>query len=46
MTQKPNYIDLGFASSMGPKLRQLVEQQLLADLSVYNVDITNLKFDC
>ncbi len=45
MTQKPNYTDLGWATSMGPKLRQLVEQQLLADLSVYNVDITNLKFD-
>ena len=45
MTQKPNYIDLGFASSMGPKLRQLVEQQLLTDLGVYKVDITNLKFD-
>lgn len=41
MTAKPNYTELGFSHTMGPKLRQLVEKQLLADLRV----AFDLRFD-
>lgn len=45
MTQTPNYSNLGLASSMGPKLKQVVEEQLLSDLRNYYVDISGIKFD-
>lgn len=41
----PNYTDMNFASSMGPKLQQLVESQLLIDLKNYGVDRSDLRFD-
>jgi hypothetical protein len=42
---KANYSYLGFSDSMGPKLRRLVEDQLLTDLSHYGIYSANLKFD-
>ncbi|RKD86395.1 hypothetical protein [Mangrovibacterium diazotrophicum] len=42
---KPNYMDLGFADKMGPKLKNEVEKQLLNDLKFYGVDKPDLKFD-
>ena len=45
MDKKPNFVELNFSSSMGPKLRQLVEKQLLDDLLFYNLETKNLKFD-
>jgi len=44
-SQKPNYTDLGFSSTMGLKLRALVESQLLEDLKNYGVNKADLKFD-
>lgn len=44
-TTKPNYGDQGLSSSMGPKLRQLVEEQLTQDLRKYKIDQDKLKFD-
>jgi hypothetical protein len=43
--RKPNYNDMGLASSMGPKLRQIVEEQLLADLKNYLPHGSDIKFD-
>jgi hypothetical protein len=45
MTKKPNYTDMGFARSMGPKLRHVVEEQLSTDLKNYFIDTPGLKFD-
>jgi hypothetical protein len=42
---KPNYKDLGYSDSMGPKLRKLVESLLLKDLAYYQVERKELKFD-
>ncbi|RZK03032.1 MAG: hypothetical protein EOO46_18160 [Flavobacterium sp.] len=42
---KPNYTDLGLSSSMGPKLRSLVEQQLADDLINYGINLNEVKFD-
>ena len=36
---------MGFSSTMGPKLRALVEKQLLEDLKHYDLTDLNLKFD-
>ncbi|GAB4024438.1 hypothetical protein [Spirosoma koreense] len=44
-TAKPNYIDLGLSTPMGPQLRALVEKQLIADLANYGMVSLNLKFD-
>jgi hypothetical protein len=41
----PNYAELNYAESMGPKLRELVESQLIADLKNYKVHDETLKFD-
>lgn len=43
--RKPNYADLGFATTMGPKLRKVVEDQLVIDLRNYGVDNPELRFD-
>lgn len=45
MTKKPNYIDMGFGRSMGPKLKKLVEEHLTEDLNHYGIDNQHLKFD-
>jgi len=45
MTMKPNYIDMGFGRSMGPKLKKLVEEHLAADLNYYHINNQHLKFD-
>lgn len=42
---KPNYQDLGFSKTMGPKLRELVESQLIEDLKFYGIHRKDLKFD-
>jgi hypothetical protein len=42
---KPNYNDLGLSTSMGPRLRALVETQLIKDLQHYGVENQSLKFD-
>jgi hypothetical protein len=42
---KPNYKDLGLSTPMGPKLRTLVENDLINDLRHYGVTKLNLKFD-
>lgn len=39
------YYTLGLSSVMGPKLRELVENQLLEDLKYYDYKSTRLKFD-
>ena len=45
MSIKPDYANLGFTSPMGPQLRALVVEHLLADLQHYmNVDF-EIKFD-
>jgi hypothetical protein len=41
----PNYLELNCAERMGPKLRALVESQLIADLKHYKVGQEDLKFD-
>lgn len=41
----PDYNNLGMSITMGPKLRKLVENQLLEDLRIYGVSFDNLKFD-
>jgi hypothetical protein len=41
---KPNYKDLGFSTTMGPRLRTLVETHLTNDLRHYGVEKQNLKF--
>ena len=38
-------LKLGHSDAMGPKLRELVEKQLLEDLKHYKIDQPNLKFD-
>jgi hypothetical protein len=43
--QTANYTDIGFADSMGPKLKKLVEDMLIADLKHYHIDNEKLKFD-
>ena len=40
-----NYTELNYAERMGPKLRALVESQLVADLKHYKVTGDGLKFD-
>jgi hypothetical protein len=42
---KPNFKDLGFADSMGPKLKSEVENQLIDDLKFYKITKDDLKFD-
>jgi hypothetical protein len=42
---KLNNSDLGFSSSMGPQLRNLVERQLADDLENYGINNKELKFD-
>ena len=44
-TIKPNYTDLDYAARMGPRLRALVEEQLVNDLNNYGVSGAVLKFD-
>lgn len=45
-TKKFNYYyDRGMSGSMGPKLRRLVETQLIDDLKNYGLNNPNLKFD-
>jgi hypothetical protein len=44
-TMKPNYKDLGFSTTMGPRLRTLVETHLINDLRYYGLEKQNLKFD-
>ena len=41
----PNYDVLGLSSSMGPRLREFVECQLVEDLLIYGVSLQVLKFD-
>ncbi|GAA4362978.1 hypothetical protein GCM10023185_31340 [Hymenobacter saemangeumensis] len=41
----PNYQDMGMSSEMPPQLRELVEQQLTADLRHYGIDEPTVKFD-
>jgi hypothetical protein len=41
----PDFSDLGYSSSMGPQLRQLVEKQLSNDLENYGIKNRELKFD-
>ncbi len=45
---KPNYKELGHADILGPKLKDLVEKQLLEDLKFYvlvekSLSLTDLK---
>lgn len=40
-----NYTDMGFADSMGSKLKKLVEDMLITDLKHYHLDNEKLKFD-
>ncbi len=42
---KPNYKDFGMSDQMGPKLRSLVEKQLMEDLKFYGIDKIDLRFD-
>ncbi|WP_442600734.1 hypothetical protein [Paenibacillus sp. KN14-4R] len=42
---KPNFIDMGMAISMGPKLRKEVEMQLIKDLKRYQTINDELLFD-
>ncbi|WP_210608082.1 hypothetical protein [Priestia flexa] len=47
-TMKPNYKELGHADILGPKLKDLVEKQLLEDLKFYvlvekSLSLTDLK---
>ena len=42
---KPNYTEFGFSSSMGTKLRNLVEQHLLNDLKFYGIVKNEFRFD-
>ncbi|MDT2046788.1 hypothetical protein CHN50_03230 [Priestia aryabhattai] len=44
-TMKPNYKELGHADILGPKLKDLVEKQLLEDLKFYGIDGGEFKFD-
>ncbi len=41
----PDYTSQGFAETMGPNLKSLVETQLLADLAHYGIAVKGLKFD-
>ena len=41
----PDYTDLGHSDKMGPQLRHLVEQQLLADLRCYGIERSGTRFD-
>jgi len=45
MDKKPDFINLGYASKMGSKLKFLVEQQLIEDLNNYDFHEEGLKFD-
>lgn len=42
---KPNFIDLGFSSSLGKELRGVVEKHLMEDLKYYGVQNKSIKFD-
>ncbi|TYR78832.1 hypothetical protein FZC66_17540 [Priestia megaterium] len=42
---KPNYKELGWSDKMGPKLRALVEEQLIEDLRKYELIGNQFKFD-
>jgi hypothetical protein len=41
----PNFKNLGFADTMGSKLKSEVENQLLSDLQFYKIGEDDLKFD-
>ena len=41
----PDYKNLGFSETMGQKLREEVERQLIDDLRNYGIEKTNLRFD-
>jgi hypothetical protein len=38
MKSEPNYIQYGLSITMGPKLREFVEEQLLSDLKHYPIN--------
>jgi hypothetical protein len=42
---KPDYINLGLSTSMGPQLRTFVEKQLVDDLLFYSNELFQVKFD-
>ncbi len=42
---KPDYINLGLSTKMGPQLRFLVEKQLVDDLHFYSNELFQIKFD-
>ncbi|NIK76417.1 hypothetical protein FHS15_001542 [Paenibacillus castaneae] len=42
---KPNFHELGLSISMGPKLRNEVERQLVRDLNHYHIFSGELRFD-
>lgn len=42
---RPNYTDPGLSTSMGPRLRMLVERQLTDDLRHYGLNLSQAKFD-
>mgnify|MGYP000667986953 CR=1 FL=1 len=41
----PDYTNWGMSSPMGPRLRAVVEEQLVADLRRYGVEDTIIRFD-
>tara|TARA_Y100001933_G_C18807561_1_gene483559 strand:- start:147 stop:569 length:423 start_codon:yes stop_codon:yes gene_type:complete len=43
--EKPNYTDLGMASTMGPNLKEYVEKELVIGLKFYNCHVEDYKFD-
>ncbi len=45
MIKKPNYTEMGFGSSMGLMLKELVEKHLTTDLKHYGIKNLQLKFD-
>jgi hypothetical protein len=42
---EPNYNESGFSDSMGPKLKSLVEKQLVEDLTHYGIIENQYRFD-
>lgn len=42
---KPNYTDLGLSSCMGKKPREIVEKQLTTDLTYYEMNDIDFKYD-
>ena len=45
MLIKPDYNNLGLSTPMGPRLRALVEEQLIDDLCNYGIENFTIKFD-